>query len=161
MNKTPHTNIDQLKLLVAKLKENHDFLAWVFSTYQRKEHMDDEQLISLFKTTPEMFVRLALCKCPNPDSSAFASQIREISTFTNIDPSVLASIIRQVDTLELFSKIPNRESTQAIGRLATGLLAAARDNLEGEENEPKDSSKGSDSVKGGNDEDGKRKSRNS
>lgn len=151
MSKTPPPNTDQLRLLAAKLKENHDFLAWVLSIYQQKEHIDDEWLIAYLKTTPEMLVRLALCKRPDPNSSAFASQIREISTYTNIIPSDLANIIRQVDALEFLSKIPNRESHQTIGRLATGLLAAARDKLDVEEDEPKDSSNESDGSKGGND----------
>ena len=151
MIKTPPAYLDQLRLLVAKLKENPDFLAWVLSTYQKREHIDDERLIAHLKTTPEMLVRLALCKRPNPNSSAFASQIRKISTYTNTDPSDLANIIRQVDALEFLSKIPNRESTQRIGRLATGLLTAARDKLDVEEDEPKDSSNESDGSKGGND----------
>ena len=150
MNKTPPTNTDQLRLLAAKLKENHDFLAWVLSTYQQKENMDDERLIAHLKTTPEMLVRLALCKCPNSNSPAFASQIREISTYTNTDPIDLANIVRQVDVLEILSKTKNKESFQTIGRLAPGLLAAARDKLDVDENEPKDSSKESDSSKGGN-----------
>lgn len=149
MNKTPHINTDQLRLLATRLKENHDFLAWTLSTYQQKEHIDDERLIAHLKTTPEMLVRLALCKCPNPNSSAFASQIREISAYTNIDPIDLAYIIRQVDSLEILSKIPNKESPQAVGRLASGLLAAARDKLDVEEDEPKDSSNESDGSNGG------------
>lgn len=151
MNKTPPTNTDQLRLLAAKLKENQNFLAWVLSTYQQKEHIDDERLIAHLKTTPDMLVRLALCKCPNPNSSTFASQIREISTYTNTEPFDLANIIRQVDALEILSKIPHKESSQTIGRLAPGLLAAARDKLDVEEDEPKDSSKESDGSKGGND----------
>jgi len=151
MNKTPPIYIDQLRLLVAKLKENHDFLAWVLSTYQQEEHINDERLIGQLKTTPEMLVRLALCKCPNPNSPAFAPQIREISTYTNTDPIDLANIIRQVDALENLSKIPNKESTETIGRLAPGLLAAARDKLDVEVDETKNSSKESDGSKGSND----------
>lgn len=151
MNKTPPTDSDQLRLLVAKLKKNPDFFAWVLSSYQQKEHIDDEHLIVHLKTTPEMLVRLALCKRPNPSSSDFAAQIRQISTYTNIDPSTLANIIRQVEALEFLSKIPNKGSTQMIGRLATGLLVAARDKLDVEEDESTDSSEESDNGKGGSD----------
>ena len=153
MNKTPPIYTDQLKLLALKLKENHDFLAWVLSTYQQKEHIDEERLVAQLKTTPEMLVRLALCKRPNPNSSTFASQIREISTYTNTDPIDLANIIRQVDALEIFSKIQNnkKESTETIGRLVPGLLAAARDKLDGEEDENKNYRKESDDSTGGKD----------
>lgn len=153
MNKTPPTNTDQLRLLASKLQDNHEFIAWVLATYQQKEHIDDNHLIAQLKTTPEMIVRLALCKCPNPNSATFPSQIREIATYTNIDPSDLANIIRQVDTLATFSKILNKdkEPTQATSRFAPGLLAAARDKTEDEENEAQKNRSESDDVTGGND----------
>lgn len=152
MNKTPPTYTDQLRNLASRLKENRDFFAWALSIYQQKEHIDNERLIAELKTTPEMFVRLALCKCPNRNSSTFVSQIREISTYTNTDPIDLAYIIRYVDALETLSKIPakNKESIEMIGRFTSGLLAAARDRSDVDENDTTESNKGSDSNTRGN-----------
>ncbi len=135
MNNTPLPITNELQNLVAKLQKNHDFMAWLLSTYKRKERIDDDQLIAQLKTTPEMFVRLALCKCPNPESVAFSSQIREIATYTHIDPAILANVIRQVDTLNILSEIPRKtkELNEGARIITSGLLAAARDKAENEE----------------------------
>jgi hypothetical protein len=137
MNETPIPGTNQLKLLAAKLKDNHGFMAWILSTYQQKEYIDDDHLMAQLKTNPEMFVRLALCKCPDSNSSIFASQVREIATYTNIDPEILANVIRQVESLDIFLRLPNRgeQSTKVARNIPSGFLAAARDKTDGEETE--------------------------
>jgi hypothetical protein len=153
MSETPFPKASPLKYLAAKLQDNHEFMAWVVATYQRKEHINNDQIIAQLKTTPEMLVRLALCKCPNSDSMAFASQVREIANYTNIDPVILANIIRQVNSLDAFSKLP-RKSAELNGsarKLAPGLLAAARDKIENEEIENRETNNQSQDITGGDD----------
>ncbi|MBE3116810.1 hypothetical protein IMZ68_06350, partial [Candidatus Bathyarchaeota archaeon] len=104
-------------------------------------------------TTPEMFVRLALCKCPNSNSETFASQVREIATYTNIDPVILANVIRQVNSLDALSKLPQRGEglNENVRKLVPGLLAAARDKIENEEVENGKTNNESKDVTGGDD----------
>ena len=152
MNETPLPNTNQLRLLAAKLQENHEFMAWILVAYQRKEHIDNDHIIAQLKITPEMFVRLALCKCPNPNSVTFASQVREIAAYTNIDPVSVANIIRQVDSLDILSKLPRKgeavnESTRTF---ASGLLTAARDKTDNEETEHGKTDNESNDATGGN-----------
>lgn len=157
MSETLSSTTNQLKNLAAKLQENHEFMAWILVAYKQKERIDENLLIAQLKTTPEMFVRLALCKSPNLDSVAFASQIREIAAYTNIDSAILANVIRQVDTLDVLSKLPRKaeELKESTRKIPSGLLAAARDKSENDEedeniktkNEPKDTT-GGDNVAG-------------
>jgi hypothetical protein len=154
MIETPLQNINQLKRLAAKLQENQEFMAWILAKYQRKEHLDYEQIVSHFNTTPEMFVRLALCKNPNTNSANFAIQVREIATYTNIDPEILANVIRQVDSMDSLLKYPgnNLKTERSARRLVPGILAAARDRTENEETDSdKTNSLSIDDTKGGND----------
>lgn len=153
MSETPLSNIKQLRQLAVKLQENHEFMAWTLAAYQTKEHIDEDRLMVQLKTTPEMFVRLALCKCPNPNSATFASQVREIATYTNIDPVSVAIIIRQVDSLDILSKLPrkNEAKNESARTFASGLLAAARDKTGEEEAENEKNDNESKGITGGND----------
>jgi hypothetical protein len=152
MNKTPIPGANQLKLLAEKLKDNHGFMAWILSTYQQKEHIDDNHLMAQLKTTPEMFVRLALCKCPNSNSENFASQVREIATYTRIDPVILANVIRQVESLGILSKLPHRaeQTDKKTRNIPSGFLAAARDKTDDEEAEAGKTDNGLNNETGGN-----------
>lgn len=150
MSDTPLPHSNQLRDLAAKLHENREFMAWILAAFKRKEHIDDDHLIAQLKISPEMFVRLALCKSPNPDSEAFVSQVREIAAYTHIDPAVLANVIRQVETLDILSKLPRKdeELNESRKKITGGLLAAARDKGENEEEKTNDESK---NVVGGDD----------
>lgn len=152
MDEAPLLNINQLSQLAAKLRENHEFMAWILATYQRIEHIDGNHFIAQLRITPEMFVRLALCKCPNPNSDTFASQVRKIASYTNIDPTDLANVIRQVDSQNALLKLPRRseEINRSERKYSARLLAATRDKTEKEESENGERNNESESKSGGN-----------
>ncbi len=129
MNDTPRNYLAQLKTLVKKLQAEPEFMASLLANYQREEHLNDDELIAQFDITQNMFIRLALCKRPNSSSPTFASEVKQISEYTNIDPFLLVNMIRQVESIESLSKHTNIVSkiADSARKRADGLLAAARD----------------------------------
>lgn len=130
----------QLAGLASRLQNDPAFMASILAAYQKQERLSDETLAAQLKSTPEMMVRLALCKRPESTSSRFADQVRQIAAYTNLDAAQLAQIIRQVDSLAKLSerpKAPQSEATSAkTVRFYPGLLAAARDRTEADEDDP-------------------------
>jgi hypothetical protein len=132
MSETPLNTIEQLKLLAKRLQTNEEFMSFVLAAYQRREHIDDDHLMVQFNTTPEMLIRLALCKRPNTNVASFSSQLREISAYTKIDPGLLANVIRQVESIDALIKLPSKgvDKKGLASKRMPGLLAAARDQTE-------------------------------
>lgn len=129
----------QLHELEVRLRSNPNFMSWVIATYQKQEHMLEADVINNLDITPDMFYRLALCKRPNSSHPEFGEEIKQLANYTSIDPTRLADLIRRVEALDTFMTIPNqlekREDNLSISS-SIGLLAAARDRDEIEEQEP-------------------------
>jgi hypothetical protein len=127
----------QMSGLARRLRDNPNFMARVLAVYQEQERLGDDALAEHLHTTPATLARLAVCKRPDSSSPQFADQVRQISTYTNIDPAQLANIVRQVDSLEKLSELPRmnapEEADAPQGWLQPGLLAAARDRSESTE----------------------------
>jgi hypothetical protein len=87
-----------------------------------------------------MLVRLALCKRPVAESPQFAEQARQIAAYTHIDAAQLAHIVRQVDSLAKLSERPEapqpEETNAKTAPFYRGLLAAARDRTEADQEDP-------------------------
>ena len=113
MHPNPMSSIEEL---VRRLKDNPDFVAYVLARYQEQEGISDENLPAVLGTLPELVSRLALCRKPQTDAANFATSVREIADYTLVDESLLASMIRQISSLEALSKSSRHE-----------FLAAARD----------------------------------
>jgi hypothetical protein len=96
-----------------------------------------------------MLARLALCRRPGADSVEFADQVRQIAAYTGIRAAVLANVIRQVDSLESLAGRPETPDSTELSALQPypqlGLLAAARDRCEIEEEQEPSSSEHSES----------------
>ena len=92
--------------LARRLKDNPNFMGYVLAVYQAQERMDDSALAEHLDTTLDMLSRLALCKRPETISVEFADQVRQIATYINADPVMLANVVRQVDSLEELAKRP-------------------------------------------------------
>lgn len=139
---TPDRDISLLVELARKLRSNPDFMSHVLFAYQQQEQLSEEDLADQFGAAPEMVVRLSLCKRPIADSPTFASEIRDLSDFTLIDETVLAHVIRQVDSLNELAHLIGtgaHEVGDTASATLTGLLAAARDR-DGAEPEHEDGS---------------------
>lgn len=130
----------QLAGLASRLQNDPAFMASILAVYQKQERLSDEALVAQLRSTPEMMVRLALCKRPEATSSRFADQVRQIAAYTNLDAAQLAQMIRQVDSLTRLSEQPRATQSEATGaktsRFYPGLLAAARDRTEADEDDP-------------------------
>lgn len=134
MTETPHKNIQLLKQLADRLKDNRDYMAWVLATYQRSERIDEEHLRAYLGANPEMLVRLATCKCPDPATADFAYQVRAIADYTQLDPVIVAHMIQQALALDTFTNISyqQKEHSEWATGLLPGMLSAARDRAEDE-----------------------------
>lgn len=132
--------LKQLAGLARRLQNDPAFMASILATYQRQERLSDEALAAQLQTTPEMVVRLALCKRPDARSPQFADQARQIATYTNIDAGQLAQIVRRVDSLMKLAQKPKASQSEEAApqrkQLYHGLMTAARDRTESNEDDP-------------------------
>lgn len=129
----------QLAKLAHRLRDNPTFMASILATYQQQERLSDDALAAQLQTTPEMVVRLALCKRPDASSPQFADQVRQIATYTNGDAGQLAHLVRRVDSLLKLAQKPKPSQSEEITaqrkQLYHGLMAAARDRIETNEDD--------------------------
>jgi hypothetical protein len=109
-------NLSAMSELVKRFRENPDYMAYVLARYQEQEGISDENLAGALGTLPHLAIRLALCRKPDTGATNFAARVREIADYTLMDESVLANIIRQVNSLQALSTASERQ-----------LLSAARD----------------------------------
>jgi hypothetical protein len=130
MNST-ETNTVVLRQLARRLQDKVEFMASVLAQYQKQERVDDRALAEQLGVSTEMLVRLALCKRPKSESSQFAEQLRQIASFTHMDPGRLAMLLRHIESLEQFSQLPDGRQAP----VGSGLLAAARDRDESQADE--------------------------
>ena len=148
MTDTPQKNLYLLKQLADRLKDNRSYMAWVLAMYQRIERMDEDHLRTYLGTSLEILVRLATCKCPDPATTDFASQVRAIADYTQLDPVILANMIQQATALDTFTNIPYQQKDQSewVRGLSPGMLSAARDRAE---DDVEDNSSSTDKNDGG------------
>jgi hypothetical protein len=128
---TSRESLRPLIKLARRLQTDPRYMSYVLVIYKQQEGLDDEGLAQLLGTLPELILRLSLCKRPAPLSSTFAEQIRELADYTLTDEAQLASILRQVDSLERLNQRPvspiSAEDDAQQQHALAGLLAAARD----------------------------------
>jgi len=125
--------------LAHRLRDNPSFMAYVLTVYQAQERLHDDALAERLGITLDMLSRLALCKRPAAESVGFADQVRQIAAYTNVNPMVVANVVRQVDSLEALAKRPKASDSEKPGvrqlHPEAGLLAAARDRGETDDNQ--------------------------
>jgi hypothetical protein len=102
-----------------RAKARPEYLASVLERYVELEHLSAEQLARRLGITAHDLPRLALCLRPRTDH--FADDVRQISTKFNINPAVLATVVRLVESAEALA---TRDAGQA--QTEFGLLMAAR-----------------------------------
>lgn len=126
-----------LKRFADRLRSEPEYMSSVLAQFKRAERLDDDGLAQRLSTTPEMLVRMALCKCPASESDRFAADVRRIAEYTGSDAGTLANLLRQVNALARLAKgttlSPRVKSASRPGYLGSGALAAARDRTDTEE----------------------------
>jgi hypothetical protein len=141
MTDSASNQIDQSSSRFARrLQSNPRFMAYVLHAYCQQEGFEFGELAGELGIAPEMLVRLALCRRPPGDAPSFAEQVRTIADYTLTDDAQLANILRQVESLEKLAQIPvplaAPEAESLAIEIPSGLLAAARDHEELDENRP-------------------------
>lgn len=122
--------LHQLRLMASKLQNDPTTMSWVISTYQKQEKLSLYKLSTILRTTEDALVKLALCKRPNANSNDFSQQVARIANYTNIDLLLLTNLIRQVESVTVFSEKPNVNSATSQTPAQLGF-SAARDRSEG------------------------------
>lgn len=122
--------------LARELENDPTFMAHVLARYRQFEGLDVDALAEELEIPLFMLARLALCKRPDADSPDFINEINEIADFVLADEMKLVQIIRAVDSLTALDNAANEIETKesALGNIfSTGILAAARDRSEDED----------------------------
>lgn len=88
---------EQLAALARQLEGDSGFMAYVLKLYGEAEKLTEHEVVEQFDTTPEMLVRLALCKRPDKHSPQFTSQLEQLSAYTGIDAKRLETLIQKVN----------------------------------------------------------------
>jgi hypothetical protein len=109
----------------AKRAADEDFLlGYDLREYRELHETTDEELASSLGCSSEALVCLALCRRPDASAQSFRADVEQIALHCGVDAQKLASLLREVDSLRTFRKMPLPPPT-AIAQ--PGLLAAARD----------------------------------
>jgi hypothetical protein len=152
MNEISEQTLGQLQKLADQLKTNQDFMAWVLEQYKKQERFSENQLIEKIGANSLTYLRLALCKRPDTNSSDFGLKVRLIAQYTQLDLEKIVRILRQVDSLQALSQIPQETTEeQQKATFRSGLLAAARDKEEQPPSDSKDDPSTEDGSKGEDD----------
>jgi len=133
MSSTPSADtISQMNHLSKRLDNDPRFMAWVLNAYQLQEKISNQRLLDILNTTPSGLARLSLCIRPDSQSASFAGQIGQIAEYAQIDTLILATIVRQVESIEGFAQrpVPAYKSAEAPTFQPAALLSAARDREE-------------------------------
>lgn len=131
----------QLSMLALRLQEDHRFMAWILEEYRKMEQITVDALAEKLDVTPERLTLLAVCKCPDRTAGIFSEQVRQIAAFTKANVAFLGNLIRQVDSLQIMADVSmdnlEPEISDRPALFPSGLMAAARDRIEEDEEQSK------------------------
>lgn len=124
-------NIDIFRWTARRAEQRSSFVAADLATYRAIQDASEEELARFLSCPAEALAELALCRRPDPSKPNFKTQVQHIASFVGCDDVQLATLLREVDAINIFrSAAENSE-----GAADAGLLAAARD-ARSEEFEP-------------------------
>jgi hypothetical protein len=87
---------NHLALLAYQLEDDRRFMAYVLHQYRQRENLTEQDVIERLRTTPEMLVRLALCKRLNNRSPQFIEQLQQLAAYTEINIEQLRTLIQKL-----------------------------------------------------------------
>jgi hypothetical protein len=102
-----------------RAKARPEYLAWMLARYVECEHISEEELAQRLGIATRDLPHLALCLRPRADH--FADDVRQISAKFNLNPAVLATVVRLVESVEALAA---RDAGE--GSADAGILMAAR-----------------------------------
>lgn len=109
-----------IQWVVKKARKDPFFLGWAISQYQKSNKMDDQELATLLQCSEENLHRLAVCRLPDDENSAFQEHVKQIADYVSCNVDQLIRILREVSAVTTM-----REAPRTKGRLE--YLMAARD----------------------------------
>ena len=123
--------IPMLSVLSARTERHRDFMGYVIREYLNSEGLAEHELCLLLGITPELLVRLSLCKRPDSNQPDFLERVNTIADYTICDEHSILQLIRHVDSLDAL-----RKSGRDV------MLSAARDRQLEESKPSQNSSEG-------------------
>ena len=106
-------------------------MGYVIREYLNSEGLAEHELCLLLGITPELLVRLSLCKRPDSNQPDFLERVNTIADYTICDEHSILQLIRHVDSLDAL-----RKSGRDV------MLSAARDRQLEESKPSQNSSEG-------------------
>lgn len=106
-----------------RAEQRSSFVAADLATYRAMQEMSEQELARFLSCPVETLADLALCSRPDPSTPNFKTQVRRIASFVGCDDVRLATLLREVDAVNIFRSAAEGSR----GAADAGLLAAARD----------------------------------
>jgi hypothetical protein len=109
--------------LARRLESNPEFLASVFRRYREAQGFDDARFAHHLGVADDTVARLAICRRPRhdeQDAMRFGADVASIAEAFDLEPMVLAELVRFVDVIDAVAAAPT-------GAVAAGFLAAAKE----------------------------------
>lgn len=110
-----------LARLAQSARERPTLLAGLLFAYQEQEELDEQGLAAFLGCDDAVLPKLALCRRPRKQTSAFREDIERIAQYADANPLSLVKLIRAVET---------RAALQHAADVPSPLLLAARDHDE-------------------------------
>jgi hypothetical protein len=117
MTRSHHERL--LAYTAQRAKARPEYLAWVLARYVELEHISEGELAQRLGIAAHDSPHLALCLRPRTEH--FADDVRQISAKFNMNPTLLATVVRLVESVEALATGDAREKSAD-----AGLLMAAR-----------------------------------
>jgi hypothetical protein len=115
-----HPDHDQLLAYTAeRAKARPAYMAWVLARYAAQEQISENELVQHLGITAPDLPHLALCLRPRADH--FIDDVGQISAKFNINPTILATVVRLAESVEALAAQDGGEHATDVG-----LLMAAR-----------------------------------
>jgi hypothetical protein len=123
MSKKLNNDPNLLQRAAQRASHRVSFVASALSAYQAQEKIEEKQLAAYLDCLPDKLPKLSLCRRPDPSSSNFQKEVRQIAEYADVNMFRLAQLLRRVDSITALQSVP---LSQDISR-TTAFLIAARD----------------------------------
>jgi hypothetical protein len=127
MAEDPQYRRDLLAEAAERAAERPEFFANVLARYAEIHAFTKQDLCAQLGCDLDTLIRLSLCATPDREPYAFQIDVRRVAEKLGLEPSVLATIVREVDAVEAFARSRERRQAPFSSTSGTGMLKAARD----------------------------------
>src|SRR4051794_731181 len=111
MAKNPEISSDLLAKVAARASSRPYLFAYVLARYAQINNLNDDGLCSYLGCDVVTLNRLRLCCRPDFEEPFFAFDIRLVAEKLNLNPYLLAALVREVDSVDVFQSAAQFGST--------------------------------------------------